>query len=229
MASRIIDVAGKTFGRLTVVGRAVKDIHDEDGRLKWLCLCECGKEIRTRSSHLIMGRTKSCGCLKIETITSLRKTHGESDKTSENKAWQAMRYRCLNKEHDRYRYYGGKGIGICQRWLDSYENFLADMGRKPSPKHSLDRIDGDKDYSPGNCRWASWTEQANNKGNNRIIQYGYCRRTMAQWARTRRMSYSALSRRLDLGWSIHDALFKPVKKYQHPKKTVDIDYLAMID
>ena len=116
-----------------------------------------------------------------------------------------MKERCLNPNHKSFNRYGGRGITICQRWLDSFQNFLDDMGTMPIGM-SLDRKDVNGNYEPGNCRWATSEEQANNKANNRVLEFKGKKQTIAQWAREVGMSREALRHRLNAGWSSEDAL-----------------------
>lgn len=135
------NLEGIRFGRLVAVSCASSN---SNGCAQWLCKCDCGKYKTTIASRLKLGTTKSCGCYQLEVSRSIRTTHGESLRTdsctSEYVAWHSMRQRCRDKNHKFYRHYGGRGIAVCDRWISSYENFLADMGRKPTPNHSLDRI-----------------------------------------------------------------------------------------
>lgn len=135
-------------------------------------------------------------------------THGHRRgrrQTRTYNAWMAMRARCENPSTDRYDRYGGRGIRVCPQW-SKFENFLADMGPAPSSEHSIDRKDTEGHYEPGNCRWATEEEQANNRSTNRVVEFNGERLTVAQWARKLGMDYGKLQHRLDLGWSLDRAL-----------------------
>lgn len=161
---KLIDLTGKIFGRLTIKGR---DCTRSDGGVRWLCECECGKTVSVASRELNSGQTRSCGCLARELSKLRNTTHGLSD-SPEYGIWSAMKTRCTNQNTKNYDSYGGRGITISDRWLNSFENFYADMGPRPSAEHSIDRIENDKGYVPGNCRWATLVEQANNKRTTRL-------------------------------------------------------------
>ena len=163
---RFIDHTGQRFGRLLVVCRASNHTQPNGNRIaRFMCRCDCGNEVIVRAIHLRSGASKSCGCLWNEFSESLR-THGDScgDKqTPEYRCWADMKDRCNNPNTKAYRHYGGRGITVCDRWMQSYGDFLADVGRRPSSAYSIDRINNDGNYEPGNVRWATREEQTKNK------------------------------------------------------------------
>ena len=136
-------------------------------------------------------------------------THGMY-RTPEYKAWQGMKDRCFNPNHKRYSDWGGRGITVCDRWLN-FKNFLADMGVKPTPKHSIDRIDNDGDYCPDNCRWATKAEQGNNRRSNRFITINDVTLTIVQWEKKMGFNKNIIWQRLEDGWSEYDAVMTPVQ------------------
>lgn len=137
----------------------------KNGRGYGQYLCQCGNKFVSRKDAIKSGQTVSCGCYNAARIT----THGLS-KTPEYKAWQEMLQRCLNPVCTSYKNYGGRGITVCQQWRDFY-CFILDMGKRPSPKHSLDRKMNDRGYYPDNCRWATRSQQQQNKRNTRFVEY----------------------------------------------------------
>lgn len=160
--SRITNILGQKFGRLTVFSYAGLNKY---GRACWSCRCDCGNEIIAIGKDLRRNCIKSCGCLQAE--SRHKSTSHKMSHTPEHNAWLAMKQRCYNSNNPKYKNWGGRGIRMCQRWLDSFEAFFADMGFRPSPKHSLDRIDTNGNYEPSNCRWATEKEQNENRRNSK--------------------------------------------------------------
>lgn len=164
---------GEKFNLLTIVKELDYEIQYCKGKpskiRKVLCACECGNSIEIRLTSLKTGYAKSCGCLtRIQSKKNLdRKTHGMSKSRIYN-VWSAMKERCYDKRNKSYKNYGGRGIKVCDRWLNSFENFYQDMGERPSSEYSIDRIDVNGDYEPSNCKWSTAKEQANNRRNGHI-------------------------------------------------------------
>lgn len=197
------DLTGQTFGRLTVLGRV---------GTKWECLCSCGQTTKISAGSLVHGGSRSCGCLRSE-LMSTRMTgrgHGKVN-TGTYKTWAAMRSRCNRPKDDSYKDYGGRGIRVCERWNDSFENFYSDMGDRP-PGACIDRIDNNEGYAPANCRWSTAKEQANNTRRNIFFTYQGKIQTIPQWSEEYGLDRKVLWDRLNtLNWSIEKALTTPKK------------------
>jgi len=200
------DITHQRFGRLVAV--------EYLGLSRWRCLCACGGERIVTGNVLRSGKSKSCGCLRIEmgkARGAASRRHGEGSngkETPEYAAWGQMKNRCLNPKNDSYRYYGARGIKVCDRWM-VYENFLADMGRRPSVLHSIDRIDVHGNYEPGNCRWATSIEQNRNTTFNRRIAARGETKTLAEWLEIVGLRRETFYQRLRRGMSEEEALFTP--------------------
>jgi hypothetical protein len=186
-----IDLTGKRFTRLQVVGRDFE--NRRIGRF-WVCKCDCGTTISVPTNSLMRGSSKSCGCFTRDRMRRIKTTHNMSFST-EYRIWAGMKYRCHSRKCPAYRDYGGRGIKVCERWETSFENFLADMGRRPKGS-TLDRINNDGPYSPENCRWVSWTTQHNNRRGNVCFVFHGSLQTIADIARSLGVKYAWLHNRL---------------------------------
>lgn len=197
MRRNVIDLAGNRYGDLTVLSY----VRTSTKGASWLCICDCGNETTVRANSLRKGHTKSCGCLQIKKA----RTHGLSH-SAEYRAWDAMKRRCLNKRTRFYSLYGGRGIKVCDRWKQDFQAFFDDMGARPSPRHSIDRIDNDGDYEPENCRWALQTDQIRNRRNSiRFAVMGELL-TQSEMADRYGIPFGTLRSRLRRGWSIDRAI-----------------------
>lgn len=206
LPSQIKDETGKRYGRWIVLGYAGPR-KTASGKRKsgaWLCLCDCGNESEVSGNLLRLGKSKSCGCLAND-LTRARYTGHD---TVEYHIWHKMIDRCENPESTVYHRYGGRGISVCERW-HVYEDFLNDMGSRPSIKHSLDRINNDGDYEPSNCRWATIREQARNRSDNLRIEYQGITLTLVEWSEKTGIPQATIGYRLRMGWSVDDALSRP--------------------
>ena len=203
-----IEMIGRKFNRLFVLSEACK----RNCHYFYNCKCDCGKEVVVGGMNLRSGNTKSCGCLQRESVIKSKTTHGLSG-TTEHNSWAGMIQRCRDKNHFAYKYYGGRGIKVCKRWQKSFQNFIDDMGSKPSAKHTLERIDGNKNYSKENCRWATMAEQNLNKKDNHFITFNGKTQTMKEWSDEVNINYDTIRNRVNTyGWSAEKALTEKPKK-----------------
>lgn len=193
------DHTGKRFGMWTVLSVGLKA-----ARTRWLCRCDCGTEKLVQTGHLTSGRSTGCGCTRMGRLRAARLRHGASE-TAEHKIWCRMICRCHTPSVPDYPRYGGRGIYVCDRWRNSFEAFLADMGPRPSPKHSVDRIDNDGPYSPENCRWATAKEQCRNTRRNRIVTYQGRQMSLAEAVELSGLNYGTVKWRLQNGRSEEEA------------------------
>lgn len=200
-----IDLTGKIINGILVIREAKK----QGQKRYWRCKCHCGK-IKNISQNALRKPTKSCGCLQ----TAHCYKHG-MHKTPENNAWRKMKNRCNNPNNHKFERYGKRGIKVCDRWLHSFENFYSDMGKRPSKKHSLHRLNNDGNYEPSNCVWATAKIQMNNTSQNIKITFHGETLSLSQWSRKLRINRGALFARLRRGWSAEKTLGTPIdKKYR---------------
>ena len=209
--NRLIDLTGRVFGRLTVLSFAGVG---RNGHARWRVRCICGVEKVTSGQSLRAGNSTSCGCYQREVSAirglTLNKVHG-MHRAPTHDSWTCMLQRCNNPKNKDYKHYGARGITVCDRWR-SFDNFLADMGERPEGK-TLDRWpDKDGRYEPGNCRWATAREQAQNMRSNRLIEHAGETLCVAEWARRTNITVHCLRDRLAAGWAIETALTKPMQK-----------------
>lgn len=195
MGRTLLDRAGQRFGRLVVISRAEgRRMPCGSKRTMWLCECDCGTRKEVGDRELMKGSTISCGCRLKEKVT----THGGCG-TPEYKCWASMKMRCLQPSQPAYKFYGAKGITIAPEWRD-FSAFLRDMGPRPSPHHSLDRIDGTLGYGPNNCRWATRQQQSENRSNTIWINYKGERVTVSEAARRSGVAFMVIRQRMKAGW-----------------------------
>jgi hypothetical protein len=208
--ARYQDITGLIFGKLTAKSYAGRN---EKGGAMWLCACECGGEKTANATELKRGNTQSCGCLALEQKRAAGKTrqhaYSRVNMYRERKSWESMIARCHVPTHQDFANYGGRGITVCDRWRNSFEAFVQDMGMRPE-NTTLDRRDNAIGYNRDNCRWADKTTQANNRRDNRRITIDGVTQTVAQWARIKGVRDSLIHARLYQGWSEHDAVMTAV-------------------
>lgn len=203
--TRAENLAGWQFGKLTAIH--IDPVKHNNGRVYWVCRCACGGGTSASANNLKTGKVRSCGC-----VHPGNRTHGKS-RTPEHIVWKAMRRRCSSPRDKHWADYGGRGIKVCERW-GSFVNFLADMGPKPTPRHSLDRIDTNRGYEPSNCRWATVEEQASNKRTSRRVEYRGQMLTYGELGRVSGIDQRLIrTRHLRYGWSVEDAVHTPIGTY----------------
>lgn len=200
---------GNKYGRLTVVGI---HSHGPNQFTQWNCVCDCGKKCVKQGYRLRAGKVKSCGCLARSVTGDRCRTHGATD-SPEYRIWCGIKRRCFNSATPNFHRYGGRGITMCPEWRVSFPAFFLHMGPRPSPQHSIDRIDVSKNYEPSNCVWATSVAQGNNRSTNRRVEFGGKSLTYSQWARKIGVSQTTLRNRIAvLKWPIERALTTPCRK-----------------
>lgn len=216
---RFKDIEGQTFAELTVVAYA----GSTKGRAKWYCVCSCGNIAIIGAGLLRSGHTKSCGCVKAKRFKELITTQGGLSDSPEYKIWASMKARCYLPSDTNYYNYGAKGVTMDESWRCDFVAFLTHVGRRPSPDHSIDRINNTKGYFPGNVRWATRYQQNRNTRRNRMFTYQGRTLCLKDWAILFNMPRKTLSDRIDKhGFTFEEALLKPVKP-NGPKRLYVID------
>jgi len=206
--SKFIDLTGQRFGRLTVIKR----VYPFPTRTYWECKCDCGNIITVVSPCLISGHTKSCGCYQIQQTKKSNTKHGMRHSRI-YAIWCHMKSRCNNKNDGKYYDYGARGIKVCNKWL-KFEGFYEDMGSTYKDDLTIDRIDFNGNYCKENCRWATISEQENNKSNNHLITFNGETDTMMNMSKKYHLTYSTLKHRIQRGWNIKEALTTPQRNIQ---------------
>ena len=199
MSIRRADLSGQTFNDWTVIRYSHTG---KDGSAYWVCRCVCGTERPVRSLHLKAGRTSCCGC---KTNRKFQNKTDTNKRRIEYNAWVNMKSRCYNKSRQEYKNYGGRGITVCARWMEGFDNFYSDMGKRPSPRYSLERIDNNKPYSPDNCEWALRRDQNRNHRRNKVLKYKGRSMCLMDWATHLGITQQALQWRLK-NWPLERAL-----------------------
>lgn len=201
---------GQVYGRLTVVAER-PERHGANGGRIFECRCECGNAKSVPAGQLRNLHTRSCGCARREHGRRMLTTHGKHE-TPEWATWSAMRARCRDPKHHAWMHYGGRGIVVCARWEASFEAFLADMGVRPSRKHSIERIDVNGNYEPSNCKWATTQEQSENRRTTHRLTVAGETLTISQWSKRSGLSKSTIGERLRRGWPVERAVAPLAKK-----------------
>lgn len=200
-----IDITGERYTRLVALNRC----QGKRKKVAWLFRCDCGNEVEKLLENVRSGVTKSCGCLRIDTTRERSLTHGHrvGRKTSATlKSYQHAKSRCTNPNDEKYPHYGGRGISMCARWMDNFENFLSDMGECPEGL-SIDRIDVNKDYEPGNCEWANTHQQARHRRDNVIVFHEGKEFVLKDFAAYMGVSYKTLHAKIKYkGMTPHEAV-----------------------
>lgn len=202
------DLSGLKFGRFTVT-----DKHEIRGRRRsyWLCICECGTTKWVMAQALKSGGTKSCGCLNDESRKASA-THGATrggKHSLEYTSWHSMKQRCTNQKNTKFSRYGARGIDICPQWIDNFDQFLCDMGPRPSPKHTLERKDNNRGYSPDNCEWATKAKQNRNHSRNRFYTFQGETLCIEDWCKRTGIPHATLHWRI-ANWPLERALTQPL-------------------
>lgn len=202
---RLVDLAGRRFGRLVVEH---KTKPNKSGAMRWLCVCDCGNQKEICGKHLRSGKTRSCGCYRAENTSEMFTKHGLSGSRIYT-IWIGMKDRCSNPKNVEYAKYGGRGIEVCDEWkhFEPFHSWAVANGYRDDL--SIDRIDNDGDYEPSNCRWATCSEQANNTSRSHVLEYNGESRTVREWENVLGVRKNTIRQRIWRGWSVERALKTP--------------------
>lgn len=207
------------FGLLRVI-EYIGPVPGPGGHHRWLCVCECGVKKPCRANDLLTGTTKSCGCLRRKVTADRSRTHNRS-KTPDYHIWGSMVQRCHCNTAKAYRYYGGRGITVCDRWRFDFATFMSDMGPRPSG-YSIERKENDKGYSPENCLWIPRKDQPKNTRRTVWITFDGVKGTVSFWAKKHGLKPSTITARIRKGWTHKDAASTPalrLRRKHHPTPT----------
>lgn len=210
------ELSGKRFGKLLVLCR-INRTEDGDNAPIWECKCDCGNMTKVKSGNLMNGKTNSCGCIRRKNTSELgrsRRVYSETEKRLRS-IWTDMLRRCEKPSNKDFHNYGARGIVVCNEWhsFDTFKEWSFENGYASSL--SIDRVDVNGDYSPSNCKWATVTEQANNKRNTQFVNYNGEKISVANLSREKGVSYPTLLSRIKAGWDIETAVSKPVRGGHH--------------
>ena len=212
--SKLIDLTGMKFGRLTVIDRA-KDGTRANGStyVRWICRCDCGKELIVCGGNLRRGYSKSCGCYQKEQLAKIETKHGQAIHGKRSRlyiCWRGIKLRCNNPNNPSYKDYGGRGISMCNEWMNDFQAFNNwAISHGYADNLTIDRIDVNGNYEPSNCHWVTMKEQQNNRRNNHLITHNGETHTMMQWSEITGIAFHTIKSRLKSGWSVERALTEP--------------------
>lgn len=204
-------IIGRRYNRLTFI----KEESPKSNHRRGLFRCDCGKETIIGIYDVTYGHTSSCGCYRIENQKQSATTHGatrDRNNPPEYRAWKAMKARCYDKNNISYQNYGGRGIVVCEKWLNDYSAFLADVGEKPTPQHTIDRIEVNGNYEPSNVRWATKIEQMRNTRLVHPVTINGVTKLICEWAEISKVPEESISSRLRSGWDVERAVFCPITR-----------------
>ena len=208
------DLTGRRFSRLVVKRLSHKEKREYSYGwmtiIHWHCSCDCGGAIVVPGARLRNGHTPSCGCMKREKLSTHMTRHGGHN-SPEYRVWSHIKGRCENSSDASYNNYGGRGIRVCSEWRDDFEAFIRDVGKRPSPKHQIDRINNEGDYEPGNVRWTTSVVNNRNRRTTRYVNYLGVERTLQEWSDVLHVPYGRIAARYVKGWSPEEILFGRIK------------------